>query len=154
MIISDCWTRIVPDCQMPDEADEVLITIEQDESYGKGTKISYEVTLGEYHKEQGYLESANGFFDTTDDWDEGQPIRVIAWMKKPTAYWKKGDTLVMGDICGDDRFVLIERAKKHLLDSTNIESSPDEMKVLDSFLFRCWQMGWLESERECGNGSK
>ena len=59
-----------------------------------------------------------------------------------------------GDICGDDRFVLIERAKKHLLDSTNIESSPDEMKVLDSFLFRCWQMGWLESERECSNGSK
>ena len=51
-------------------------------------------------------------------------------------------------------FVLIERAKKHLLDSTNIESSPDEMKVLDSFLFRCWQMGWLESEREGGNGSK
>ena len=51
-------------------------------------------------------------------------------------------------------FVLIERAKKHLLDSTNIESSPDEMKVLDRFLFRCWQMGWLESEREGGNGSK
>ena len=60
----------------------------------------------------------------------------------------------MNEICGDDRFVLIERAKKHLLDSTNIESSPDEMKVLDSFLFRCWQMGWLESEREGGNGSK
>ena len=64
------------------------------------------------------------------------------------------NTLVMGDICGDDWFVLIERAKKHLLDSTNIESSPDEMKVLDSFLFRCWQMGWLESEKEGGNGSK
>ena len=54
----------------------------------------------------------------------------------------------MNEICGDDRFVLIERAKKHLLESTNIETSPDEMKVLDGFLFRCWQMGWIESEKE------
>ena len=32
----------------------------------------------------------------------------------------------MNEICGDDRFVLIERAKKHLLESTNIETSPDD----------------------------
>lgn len=49
----------------------------------------------------------------------------------------------MTDICGDNRFEIIERAKKRLLENTNISSSPDEMKVLDSFLFRCWQMGWL-----------
>lgn len=49
----------------------------------------------------------------------------------------------MGDTCTDDRFVLIEAAKKDLLESTNIDASPDEMKVLDSFIFRCWQMGWL-----------
>ena len=30
------------------------------------------------------------------------------------------------------------------MNSTNIESSPDEMKVLDNMLFRCWQMGWLD----------
>lgn len=48
------------------------------------------------------------------------------------------------DICGDDRFEIIAIAKEHLLDATNVETSEDEMKVLDSFLFRCWQMGWLD----------
>ena len=46
--------------------------------------------------------------------------------------------------CGDNRFEVIEKAKKHLLSSTNIESRKEEMKVLDNFLFRCWQMGWLK----------
>ena len=50
----------------------------------------------------------------------------------------------MGDICGDNRFIIIDRAKEDILQSTNIESSKDEMKVLDNFLFRCWQMGWLD----------
>ena len=47
-------------------------------------------------------------------------------------------------ICGDNRFEIIAKAKAHLLDATNIDTSEDEMKVLDSFLFRCWQMGWLD----------
>lgn len=46
--------------------------------------------------------------------------------------------------CGDNRFEVIEKAKKHLLSYTNIESSKEEMKVLDNFLIRCWQMGWLD----------
>ena len=50
----------------------------------------------------------------------------------------------MGDMCGDNRFIIIERAKEDILQSTNIESSKAEMKVLDNFLFRCWQMGWLD----------
>ena len=50
----------------------------------------------------------------------------------------------MSEMCGDNRFEIIERAKKHLIESTNIETSLDEMRVLDSFLYRCWQMGWLE----------
>lgn len=49
----------------------------------------------------------------------------------------------MNDICGDHRFEIIEKAKKHIIEATNIENSKDEMKVLDTFLFRCWQMGWL-----------
>lgn len=49
----------------------------------------------------------------------------------------------MSDKCGDNRFEIIEKAKQDLLESTNISSSEDEIKVLDSFLFRCWQMGWL-----------
>jgi uncharacterized protein (DUF4213/DUF364 family) len=39
---------------------------------------------------------------------------------------------------------IIEKAKKHVLKATNIDTNPDEMKVLDVFLFRCWQMGWLD----------
>ena len=50
----------------------------------------------------------------------------------------------MNEICGDNRFEIIEKAKMDILDSTNISSSQDEMKVLDSFLFRCWQMRWLK----------
>ena len=45
--------------------------------------------------------------------------------------------------CGDNRFELIDKAKRDIIAKTNIESSPDEMNVLDSFLFRAWQMGWL-----------
>ena len=49
-----------------------------------------------------------------------------------------------GEICTDGRFEIIEKAKQDLIEGTNIETSPDEMKVLDTFLFRCWQMGWLK----------
>jgi len=48
------------------------------------------------------------------------------------------------EACGDNRFEIIEKAKNHILRSTNIDTSKEEMAVLDNFLFRCWQMGWLE----------
>ena len=50
----------------------------------------------------------------------------------------------MSYTCGDNRFDIIQKAKDDLLESTNIASSQDEMKVLDSVLFRAWQMGWLK----------
>ena len=50
----------------------------------------------------------------------------------------------MGEICGDNRFELIEKYKSKLVEATNIESSKDEMAVIDSILFRFWQMGWLD----------
>lgn len=50
----------------------------------------------------------------------------------------------MGNICGDNRFEIISKAKEDILKSTNISSSEDEMKVLDNFLFRSLQMGWLD----------
>ena len=53
--------------------------------------------------------------------------------------------------CDDDHFKIIGKAKEDLLKSTNIDSSPDEMKVLDVFLFRCWQMGWLNQYKESEN---
>lgn len=51
-----------------------------------------------------------------------------------------------GDVCGDNRFKIIEAAKERLLRCTNIETSPEEMKCLDSFLFRCWQMRWIDEK--------
>lgn len=57
------------------------------------------------------------------------------------------------DMCGDDRFELIEEAKRRLLESTNIEDRPKEVAVLDSMLFRLWQMGWLDHLRE-DNGAE
>ena len=50
----------------------------------------------------------------------------------------------MTDICGDNRFEIINKAKAALIEGTNIETNPKEMEVLDNFLFRCWQMGWLD----------
>lgn len=48
-----------------------------------------------------------------------------------------------GDVCGDNRFEVIEAAKKYIIGGTNIKSSPKEMEVLDSILFRFWQLGLL-----------
>ena len=50
----------------------------------------------------------------------------------------------MMEVCGDNRFDIIRKAREHMLDATNIDTSPKEMEVLDTFLYRCWQMGWLE----------
>lgn len=50
----------------------------------------------------------------------------------------------MAELCTDNRFELIEKYKKALIEGTNIETSSDEMKVIDNVLFRFWQMGWLE----------
>lgn len=58
----------------------------------------------------------------------------------------------MGDICGDNRFYVIKKAKELLVEQTNIESNLSEMAVIDNILFRCWQMGWLEKvEKELEN---
>lgn len=50
----------------------------------------------------------------------------------------------MDNMCGDDRFVIINKAKEDLLSATNIADSKEEMEVIDNILFRCWQMGWLD----------
>ena len=59
----------------------------------------------------------------------------------------------MSIVVGDNRFEIIAKAKKDLIEGTNIETSEDEMKVLDNFLFRCWQMGWLDRYEEKQNES-
>lgn len=60
----------------------------------------------------------------------------------------------MNITAGDERFEIIAKAKEDLIRSTNIETSEDEMKVLDSFLFRCWQMGWLNGYETTGRNGK
>lgn len=52
------------------------------------------------------------------------------------------------ETCSDNRFETIKNAKDDIIKSTNIETSPDEMRVLDNILFRCWQMGWLGKYNE------
>lgn len=39
---------------------------------------------------------------------------------------------------------IIEKAKRELIDKTNICDSPEEMQVLSDMMFRLWQMGWLD----------
>ena len=48
------------------------------------------------------------------------------------------------DNCDDNRFELIQKYRDKLIDGTNIESSENEMAVIDNLLFRFWQMGWLD----------
>jgi hypothetical protein len=43
----------------------------------------------------------------------------------------------MCNICDDNQFEVIAKAKNELISATNIEDSPDEMAVIDEFLFRC-----------------
>lgn len=50
------------------------------------------------------------------------------------------------DCADDNRFEIIKAAKQKLIRDTNIEDSPDEMKVIDSFLYRCWQMEWITDD--------
>lgn len=50
----------------------------------------------------------------------------------------------MCDQCSDNRFELIEKYKKKLVEATNIETNLEEMKVINNILFRFWQMGWLD----------
>lgn len=50
----------------------------------------------------------------------------------------------MSDRCNDNRFEIIEDVKKHLIESTNIATNDKELVVLDSILFRLWQLGYLK----------
>ena len=77
--------------KMPEEGEEVLCTLKEDWSYGDEKDVQYHVFEGEYKtiKEDCYdMPAANGkgYFEAINDWDEGQPLSVIAWMPKPVPY--------------------------------------------------------------------
>ena len=61
---------------------------------------------------------------------------------------RRKEKRMTAEICTDNRFVIIDRAKEDLIKSTNIESSHEEMKVIDNILFRDWQMGWLDRYKD------
>ena len=46
--------------------------------------------------------------------------------------------------CGNNKFRVIARAKKRLLQTMNIAEDKKELEMLDNFLLCCWQMGWLK----------
>lgn len=47
----------------------------------------------------------------------------------------------MGEMCGDNRFEIIKETKEYIIRATNIDTSKEEMEVLDSICFRLWQLG-------------
>lgn len=49
----------------------------------------------------------------------------------------------MNDVCGDNRFKIIEKVKNQLIEYTNITQK--ELEVVDSILFRLWQLRYFEN---------
>ena len=50
--------------------------------------------------------------------------------------------------CCDDRFEIINETKQYIINATNIETSPEEMNVLDSICFRLWQLGLTKRNKD------
>ena len=51
----------------------------------------------------------------------------------------------MSTLCGDNRFVIIQRAMEDMIASTNIVLNSGEARaILEHLLFKAWQMGWLD----------
>ena len=92
----------------------------------------------------GFISDWEHFFDLRCDKAAHPQARELAVPLKEE-FIKRNliNSYYMEGICGDNRFEIIAKAKEDIMSSTNIKSSSDEMKVLDNFLFRCWQMGWL-----------
>lgn len=78
--------------RLPEEGQIVLITIWSDWSYGHGTDIETEVDIATFNTGGGYIpvdtkySPDGGYFDTNNDWIEGQPCKVLAWMPLPAPY--------------------------------------------------------------------
>lgn len=77
---------------LPAEGYTVLVTVWEDMSYGKNTDIRRYVDLGYFIKDD-YIAipvdekaAKEGSFMIVNDWDEGQPCKVTAWMPLPRPY--------------------------------------------------------------------
>lgn len=54
----------------------------------------------------------------------------------------------MNEQCNDNRFEIIKETKEYIISATNIDTSPDEMKVLDDICFRLWQLGLTKRNKD------
>ncbi len=76
------WIPIDGKHNLPNEGQQCFITVWEDWSYGKGTEISIDVDWGEFALNGSYIpinDNGDGF-NTFNDWKEGQPVKVLAWM--------------------------------------------------------------------------
>lgn len=79
------WIPI--DEKLPNDGQEVLITVWEDWSYGKGTKIEYHVDYAIYVYDGHFrVCGGRGGFNTMKPVVHGQPCKIIAWMPLPEPY--------------------------------------------------------------------
>ena len=130
----------------------------------RGTVLkAYELEEPEiFFDQECFIESTNNkghtvYFENLKDVYECEWLDEITISKEleeigiKKKYQEFKEVKTMCEVCCDDRFKIIEKAKEDLLEKTNIDTREDEMKVLDSFLFRCWQMGWLDKYKNKGS---
>ena len=81
------WIPIKEGCRLPYPGEEVQVTIWIDESRGRGSRIVYAVdnAIFSYTGVGRTIGASAGrySFVTMSEWDEGWPVRVIAWRPKP-----------------------------------------------------------------------
>jgi hypothetical protein len=76
------WIPIDGKHKLPDNKQQCFITVWEDWSYGMETQISVDVDCGEFSLGDSYIninDKGDGF-NTYNDWKEGQPVKILAWM--------------------------------------------------------------------------
>ena len=76
------WIPIDGKHELPIKDQQCFITVWEDWSYGKGTEICIDVDWGQFSLGKSYIninDNGDGF-NTFNDWKEGQPVKVLAWM--------------------------------------------------------------------------
>lgn len=82
------WIPIKAGCQMPDEGEEVQVTLWIDNTVNGVPGEVYAVDNATYSGKQYYIPDATGKsgFVTVTDWIESSGVVVVAWRKKPFPY--------------------------------------------------------------------
>ena len=100
---------------------------------------------------------SDGTFSTFQRYKVCTPVILP---QKPCVYFNFIDSIIEIEIkqnkedmeekkqCGNNKFTVIARAKKRLVQTMNIAEDKKELEMLDNFLLCCWQMGWLKQCEE------